>query len=173
MHQANLRLTNYFMAKAKKKSSNNSNVIAQNKKARHEYFLEDKMEAGLELQGWEVKSIRQGKVNISDCYVIIQNNEAFLVGSQITPLNSASTHVVADPVRPRKLLLKRREIDKLIGARDREGYSLVATRMYWKRCWVKLEFHLAKGKKTHDKRDDIKDRDWARQKARVMKSTAR
>ncbi|MCU4676729.1 SsrA-binding protein SmpB [Catenovulum sp. 2E275] len=161
------------MAKSKKSSGNNSNLIAQNKKARHEFFLEDKFEAGMELQGWEVKSIREGKVNISECYVIIQNNEAYLVGSRITPLNSASTHVIADPVRPRKLLLSRREIDKLIGARDREGFSIVASRMYWKRCWVKLEIHLAKGKKSHDKRDDIKDKDWARQKERMMKTSLR
>lgn len=161
------------MAKSKKKSGNNSNTIAQNKKARHEYFLENKMEAGLELQGWEVKSIRQGKVNISDSYVIIHNNEAYLLGCQIQPLNSASTHVVADPERNRKLLLNRNQIDQLIGARDREGYSIVATAMYWKRCWVKIEIHLAKGKKTHDKRDDIKDKDWARQKERMMKSSMR
>lgn len=127
----------------------------------------------MELQGWEVKSIREGKVNISECYVIIQNNEAFLVGSRITPLNSASTHVVADPVRPRKLLLNRKQIDNLIGARDRDGYSMVATRMYWKRCWVKLEVRLAKGKKMHDKRSDIKDKDWARQKERMMKTKLR
>lgn len=161
------------MAKTKKKSGNNSNLIAQNKKAKHEFFLEDNFEAGMELQGWEVKSIREGKVNISECYVIIQNNEAFLVGSRITPLNSASTHVVADPVRPRKLLLNRKQIDNLIGARDRDGYSMVATRMYWKRCWVKLEVCLAKGKKNRDKRDDIKDRDWARQKERMMKTKLR
>lgn len=161
------------MAKTKKKNGNNSNLIAQNKKAKHEFFLEDNFEAGMELQGWEVKSIREGKVNISECYVIIQNNEAFLVGSRITPLNSASTHVVADPVRPRKLLLNRKQIDNLIGARDRDGYSMVATRMYWKRCWVKLEVCLAKGKKMHDKRSDIKDKDWARQKERMMKTKLR
>ncbi|WP_017444609.1 SsrA-binding protein SmpB [Gayadomonas joobiniege] len=160
------------MAKGKKKAPN-SNTIAQNKKARHEYFLEDKIEAGLELQGWEVKSIRQGKVNISDTYVIIQNGEAYLMGSRITPLNTASTHVVADPQRNRKLLLNQREIDRLIGARDRQGFSIVASAMYWKKCWVKLAIHLAKGKKAHDKRDDIKDKDWERQKERVMKHNAR
>lgn len=160
------------MAKGKKKAPN-SNTIASNKKARHEYFLEDKIEAGLCLQGWEVKSIRQGKVNIADSYVIIQNGEAYLMGSRITPLNTASTHVVADPERNRKLLLKQREIDRLIGARDRQGFSIVATSMYWKKCWVKLSIHLAKGKKSHDKRDDIKDRDWDRQKERVMKHSAR
>ncbi|MER2490528.1 SsrA-binding protein SmpB [Catenovulum sediminis] len=160
------------MAKGKKKSTS-SNTIALNKKAKHEYFLEDKIEAGLELQGWEVKSIRQGKVNIADSYVFIKDGEAFVLGTRITPLNSASTHVVADPERSRKLLLKKREIDRLIGARDREGYSIVATSMYWKKCWVKLAIHLAKGKKSHDKRDDIKDKDWARQKERMMKHSAR
>ncbi|WP_111979189.1 SsrA-binding protein SmpB [Algibacillus agarilyticus] len=160
------------MAK-KKPSKSNSNTIASNKKARHEYFLEDKLEAGIELQGWEVKSIRDGKVNLSENYVIIQNNEAFLVGARITPLNSASTHVVADPDRPRKLLLNRREIDKLMGARDRQGYSIVATSMYWQKCWVKVAIYLAKGKHSHDKRTDIKDKDWGRQKERLMKHSTR
>ena len=160
------------MAKGKKKGAP-SNTIAQNKKARHEFFLEDKLEAGLELQGWEVKSIRAGKVNISDCYIHLKDGEAFLLNATIQPLNAASTHVVADPTRQRRLLLKRREIDRLIGAREREGYSIVATAMYWSKCWVKLAIHLAKGKKSHDKRDDIKDRDWERQKERVMKHSAR
>jgi len=158
-----------------KKSKNNANstgTIALNKKARHDYYLEDKMEAGLALQGWELKSIRAGKVNITDNYVIIQNGEAYLVGSRITPLNQASTHVISEPERARKLLLNKREIDRLIGARDRQGYSIVATAMYWKKCWVKLEIHLAKGKQSHDKRDSIKDRDWARQKERMMKHSA-
>jgi SsrA-binding protein len=156
------------MAKKKSKKAQ-SNTIALNKKARHEYTLYDKYEAGMSLQGWEIKSIRTGKVNISDCYVIIKNREAYLVGAEIHPLNTASTHVVCDPVRPRKLLLNRREIDRLIGFVEREGMSLVATAMYWKKCWVKLEFFTAKGKKTHDKRADIKDRDWQRQKERMMK----
>ncbi|WP_026377177.1 SsrA-binding protein SmpB [Aestuariibacter salexigens] len=147
-------------------------TIALNKKARHEYFLEDKFEAGIALQGWEIKSIRAGKVNISDTYVIIQNGEAFLLGCKIQPLNQASSHVICDPERTRKLLLNRRELDRLMGARDREGYSVVATAMYWKKCWVKVEIHLAKGKKTHDKRDTVKDRDWARQKERMMKHKA-
>lgn len=161
------------MAKANKKKSNTSSTIALNKKARHEYALEDKFEAGLELQGWEVKSIRSGKVNLSDTYVFIKNGEAFLLGCQIQPLHSASTHVVADPLRYRKLLLKQREIDTLIGAVERDGYTLVATAMYWSRCWVKLEIKLGRGKKQHDKRDDIKNKDWARQKERMMKHNAR
>ena len=158
------------MSKKKKPSSN---TIALNKKARHEYFLEDKYEAGLELQGWEIKSIRDGKVNLSDSYVILKDGEAYLLGAQVQPLNSASSHVVCDPERTRKLLLKRRELATLIGKTEREGYALVATALYWKKCWVKLEFYLAKGKKSHDKRDTIKDRDWARQKERTLKNAVR
>ena len=155
---------------AKNKSSkSNSNTIALNKKARHEYFLHDKFEAGVELQGWEVKSIRAGKVNITETYIHLKNGEAFLLGAQIQPLNSASTHVICDPLRYRKLLLSRRELDRLLGATERDGYSLIATAMYWKKCWVKLEFHLAKGKKLHDKRDDGKNKDWSREKERLMK----
>lgn len=155
--------------KKNKANKNTTGTIALNKKARHDYFLEDKFEAGMELQGWEIKSIRSGKVNISDCYVIIQNAEAYLVGCRITPLNQASTHVVCEPERARKLLLNKRELDRLMGARDRQGYSIVATAMYWKKCWVKLEIHLAKGKHERDKRDSIKDKDWQRQKERMMK----
>ncbi|RUO34604.1 SsrA-binding protein SmpB [Aliidiomarina soli] len=158
------------MSKKKKPASN---TIALNKKARHEYFLEDKFEAGLALQGWEIKSIRDGKVNLSDSYVIIRDGEAYLLGTQIQPLNTASSHVVCDPERTRKLLLKKRELSTLIGKTEREGYTLVATAMYWKKCWVKLEFYLAKGKKSHDKRDSIKDRDWARQKERMLKHDVR
>jgi len=158
------------MSKKKKPSSN---TIALNKKARHEYFLEDKYEAGLQLQGWEIKSIRDGKVNLSDSYVILKDGEAYLLGAQIQPLNSASSHVVCDPERTRKLLLKRRELATLIGKTEREGYALVATALYWKKCWVKLEFYLAKGKKSHDKRDTVKDRDWARQKERTLKNEVR
>ncbi|WP_194755924.1 SsrA-binding protein SmpB [Aliidiomarina indica] len=156
--------------KAKKKLPS---TIALNKKARHEYFLEDKFEAGVQLEGWEVKSIRSGKVNISDSYVIIRNGEAYLLGAQVQPLNQASSHVVCDPDRTRKLLLKKRELDTLIGKSEREGYSIVATAMYWKKCWVKLEIYLAKGKKDHDKRDTVKDREWAREKERMMKHKVR
>ncbi len=157
------------MAKKKSKQSN-SNTIALNKKARHNYNLTDKFEAGMSLQGWEIKSIRGGKVNISDCYVMIKDREAYLVGSEIMPLNAASSHVVCDPVRSRKLLLNRRELDRLVGAVERDGYSLIATAMYWKQCWVKLEFYLGKGKKAHDKRADIKDREWQVDKGRLMKN---
>jgi SsrA-binding protein len=156
----------------KKKSKSNNNTIALNKKARHEYKLEDKFEAGLELQGWEVKGIRAGKVNLTDSYVYIQNGEAFLLGCKISPLNQASSHVICDPDRTKKLLLKKRELERLMGARDRQGYSIIATAMYWKACWVKVEIYLAKGKDSHDKRDTVKDRDWARQKERMMKKSA-
>ncbi|AXR08493.1 SsrA-binding protein SmpB [Salinimonas sediminis] len=155
--------------KQNKANKNSGGTIALNKKARHDYHLEDKFEAGMSLQGWEIKSIREGKVNITDNYVIIQNGEAYLVGCRITPLQQASTHVVCAPERARKLLLSKRELDRLMGARDRQGYSIVGTAMYWKKCWVKLEIYLAKGKHDHDKRDAIKDRDWQRQKERVMK----
>lgn len=157
----------------KTNSKNKNGTIALNRKARHEYSLEDRFEAGISLQGWEVKSIREGKVNLSDSYVIIKNGEAFLFGAQIQPLNNASTHVVCDPERSRKLLLHKRELSKLIGLTEREGYTLIATAMYWKACWVKLEFYLAKGKTNYDKRDDIKDRDWSREKERMMKHSRR
>lgn len=159
-----------IMAKKKSKNKSNSNTIALNKKARHNYTLTDKFEGGMSLQGWEIKSIRSGKVNISDCYVHIKDREAYLLGAEIQPLISASTHVVCDPVRPRKLLLNRRELDKLIGAVERDGYSLIATAMYWRKCWVKLEFYLGKGKKDHDKRADIKDREWKVEQGRMMKN---
>jgi SsrA-binding protein len=158
------------MKKNKSKSTNGN--IAQNKKARFEFHLTDKFEAGIELQGWEVKSIREGKVNLTDSYVVMHQGEAYLMGCRITPLNQASSHVVCDPERNRKLLLHKRELDKLIGARERQGYSIVATNMYWKACWVKIEMFLAKGKQEHDKRDSVKDRDWARDKERMMKHSA-
>ncbi|MBT1449449.1 SsrA-binding protein SmpB [Glaciecola sp. XM2] len=152
-----------------KKNKPNNNTIALNKKARHEYTLLDKFEAGIMLQGWEVKSIRAGKVNLTDAYVFIKDGEAYCTNISITPLNQASSHVVCDPTRTRKLLLHQREIDHLMGGLDRQGLTIVATAMYWKASWVKLEMWLAKGKQEHDKRDAIKDRDWARQKERMMK----
>ncbi len=155
-----------------KKKSNPSTTIALNKKARHEYSFIDKYEAGMELQGWEVKSIRSGKVNLVDAYVFIRDGQAYVSNINITPLNEASTHVICDPRRVRRLLLKRRELDQLIGAVERDGHTIVATAMYWKKCWVKLEVQLARGKQSHDKRDAIKDRDWARQKERMMKHKA-
>ncbi|EEQ11258.1 hypothetical protein ymoll0001_29340 [Yersinia mollaretii ATCC 43969] len=150
-----------------------SATIAQNKRARHEYFIEQEFEAGLSLQGWEVKSLRAGKANISDSYVTFRNGEAFLFGATITPLNVASTHVVCEPMRTRKLLLNKRELDSLIGKVNRDGFTVVALSVYWKNAWVKVKIGVAKGKKDHDKRDDIKDREWQVDKARIMKHANR
>ncbi len=144
-------------------------TIALNKRARHEYHIEDRFEAGLALQGWEVKAIRAGRANIVDGYAYVRNGELFLIGAQITPLIQASTHVVAEDRRTRKLLLHRREIDKLIGHVEREGYTIVPTAMYWSKNRVKLEIALAKGKQEHDKRDATKERDWQRDKQRIMR----
>lgn len=144
-------------------------TIALNKKARHDYFIEERYEAGLALQGWEVKSLRAGKVQIVESYILLKNNEAFLFGALITPLPTVSTHYNADPTRTRKLLMHREEINRLIGAVERKGYSLVPTALYWKHGKVKLEIGVAKGKKAHDKRESIKERDWERQKARILR----
>ena len=159
-------------AKTGDKAGKNAPVtktIALNKRARHEYHLEQRHEAGLALQGWELKSIRAGRANITESYAVVRNGELFLFGAQITPLISASTHVVANDRRTRKLLLHRREIDQLIGKVQREGYTIVPTAMYWKGNKVKLEVALAKGKQDHDKRQASKDRDWAREKQRTMR----
>jgi SsrA-binding protein len=153
-----------------KKADQQASSIAQNRKARFDFFIEEKLEAGVALMGWEVKSIRAGKAQITDSFVILREGEPWLLGSHITPLNTASTHVVADPKRIRKLLLNRREIDRLTGLVERKGYTLVALELYWSKNRVKLAIGLAKGKKQHDKRDTEKDRDWQRDKARVMKS---
>lgn len=144
-------------------------TIALNKRARHEYALQDRFEAGLALQGWEVKALRAGRINFGDSYAVVLRGELFLVGSQITPLISTSTHVIADDRRTRKLLLHAREIDRLIGAVERDGYTLIPTAMYWKGPHVKVEIALAKGKQMHDKRAVLKERDWARDKQRVMR----
>ncbi|MFP1869421.1 SsrA-binding protein SmpB [Lonsdalea quercina] len=159
--------------KKKKAYKTGSATIAQNKRARHEYFIEEEFEAGLELQGWEVKSLRAGKANISDSYVTLRDGEAFLFGATITPLNVASSHVVCDPTRTRKLLLNKREIESLIGRVSREGYTVVALSMYWKNAWSKVKIGVAKGKRDHDKRDDIKEREWKLDKARIMKNANR
>ncbi|CAM4101287.1 MULTISPECIES: SsrA-binding protein SmpB [Vibrio] len=161
------------MAKKKSKTKATSNTIALNKKARHEYFIADELEAGLELQGWEVKSLRQGKANIAESYVYLKDGEAFISGMSIIPLNQASTHIVANPTRIRKLLLSRKELDNLFGSINRDGMTLTALSLYWSRSWVKIKIGVAKGKKLHDKRTDLKDKDWARDKARVMKSKLR
>ena len=159
------------MGKTKsKKPSSSGSTIAKNKKASFDYFIEQRFETGLVLQGWEVKSLRAGRVNISESYVIIQNGEAFLTGADISPLLSASTHIHPESGRTRKLLLHRHELDRMIGAIDRKGYTLVATAMYWKHGRAKLEIGLAKGKKQHDKRATQKERDWNRDKQRILKA---
>lgn len=145
--------------------------IAQNRRARHDYFIEETVEAGIELEGWEVKSLREGKAQITEGYVHLKNGEAWLIGAHITPLKTVSTHIKADPTRTRKLLLHRHELDRLIGAVERKGYALVPLDLHWTRGRAKLEVGLAKGKKQHDKRAAKKDKDWERQKARIMKTS--
>jgi SsrA-binding protein len=149
-----------------------SSTIALNKKARHDYFIEERTEAGVALEGWEVKSLRAGKVQISEAYVLVKEGEAFLFGAHITPLPTASTHIHPDSSRTRKLLLHRRELNHLIGAVERRGYALVPIALYWKRGRAKLEVGLAKGKKQHDKRATEKARDWQRQKQRILKGSS-
>lgn len=144
--------------------------IALNKRARHDYFIEQSFEAGLVLEGWEVKSLRAGKVQITESYVLLKNGEAWLLGSHITPLPTASTHIHPEPTRTRKLLLHHQELNKLTGAVERKGYTLVATKMYWKKGRAKVEIALAKGKKEHDKRASIKEKDWQREKAKILRS---
>lgn len=161
------------MAKKNKKPKNNENTIARNKRASFEYHLEDRFEAGLELQGWEVKSLREGKANIADSYIFLKNGEAWLLGATIHPLNAASSHVICDPMRYRKLLLNKREIETLVGKVERQGYSIIPISLYWKKAWVKMSFALAKGKQAHDKRADVKDREWQVQKERMMKHDTR
>ncbi|MBT8114413.1 MAG: SsrA-binding protein SmpB [Arenicella sp.] len=147
-----------------------ANTIANNRKARFDFFIEEEFEAGLALQGWEVKSMRAGRVQLKESYVIIKNGELFLFGAHISPLSSASTHVTADPTRSRKLLMKRYEINRLIGQVERAGYTLVPLALYWSRGRAKLKIGLAKGKKQHDKRASIKERDWKREQQRILKN---
>jgi len=156
----------------KKKPKAPSSTIALNKKAKHNYFLEQKFEAGIALMGWEVKSLREGKVNLTDTYVLLQNGEAWLIGTNITPLPTASTHYVTEPIRSRKLLLNRRELDKLEAGVNQKGHTCVCTAMYWKSHLIKVEIALAKGKADFDKRNDDKERDWDRQKQRIMRHSA-
>lgn len=151
------------------KSAPAMKTIALNKRARHDYHLEERLEAGLALEGWELKAIRAGRANIGDGYALVQGGELFLIGAQITPLISASTHVIANDRRTRKLLLHRRQIDHWLGKVQRDGYTIVPTALYWKGNKVKLEIALAKGKQDHDKRQASKDRDWAREKQRTMR----
>ncbi|MFZ0788610.1 MAG: SsrA-binding protein SmpB [Chromatiaceae bacterium] len=157
------------MSKGKKKSDGGS-TIALNKKAGHDYYIEQRIEAGMVLEGWEVKSLRAGRVQVKESYVKILHGEAFLIGAHISPLPTASTHISPDPTRTRKLLLQRSELHRLIGQTERAGYTLVPTAMYWKRGRAKLEIGLAKGKKLHDKRASEKDKDWQREKERLFKT---
>ena len=146
-----------------------SSTLALNKRARFEYHLDERLEAGIALEGWEVKALRAGNIQFGESYVLLRNNQAWLFGCLITPLSSASTHVHADPMRTRKLLLHRREIDRLVGLVERKGHTIVPTAMYWKQGKVKVEIAVARGKQTHDKRRTEKDRDWERQKGRLMR----
>jgi len=153
----------------KNKPKQGGSTIALNKKAGHEYHIEQRFEAGIALEGWEVKSLRAGRIQLKESYVRILHGEAFLLGAHVSALSTASTHVNPDPTRTRKLLLKRPELNRLIGLTERAGFTLIPTAMYWKRGRAKLEIGLAKGKKLHDKRATEKDRDWQREKARLFK----
>lgn len=161
------------MSSKGKKHKGSPNTIAQNKKARFEYFIEENVEAGIALEGWEVKSLREGRAQLTESYVLLRDGEAYLFGCHVTPLPTASTHIHPDPTRTRKLLMHRREIDRLIGMVERKGYTLVPLSLYWSKGRAKLDVGLAKGKKMHDKRDTEKDRDWERQKSRIMKVSKR
>lgn len=158
------------MAKQKAKKKAPSNTIALNKKAKHDYLIEERFEAGLVLEGWEVKSLREGRTQIKEGYVFVKNGEVWLSGVHISPLLSASTHVDPHPLRVRKLLLNASEISKLIGLTERKGYTLIPLALYWKKGRAKLEIGLGKGKKTHDKRADSKEKDWQRDKQRILKA---
>ncbi len=152
-----------------KKTGYGSKTIARNKRARFEYHIEERLEAGLSLEGWEVKSLRESRVQFADSYVLLKDNEAFLFGCRIDPLPTASKHTTPDPTRTRRLLLHRREIDRITSLVERKGFTVIPTAMYWSHGKVKVEIGIAKGKKAHDKRADQKDRDWKRQKARILK----
>lgn len=157
---------------SKSKSGNSSGTIAVNRRARHEYHIHDKIEAGLVLTGWEVKSLRAGKCQLTDAYILFKDGEAWLLGCHITPLQTASTHVIADPIRTRKLLLHAKEIGRLIGKVNQSGFTCVPLSIYWKGNKVKCEIALVKGKKEFDKRATEKERDWQRQKQRVVREFA-
>ncbi len=155
---------------AKNRSNSPPPAIARNKRARFDYHLEERFEAGLALTGWEVKSLRAGKAELTDTYVLLKEGEAFLLGAHITPLDTTSTHVTADPTRTRKLLLHKKEIARLFGATKQKGNTCIHLALYWKRNRVKCEIALASGKKQHDKRQAIKEREWKRDKGRVLKA---
>ncbi len=160
-------------AMSKKKPRKHDNNIAQNKRARFDFHLEEKFEAGVALHGWEVKSLRMGKVDISDSYVLMKDGEAFLIGANITPLDTVSTHFVSDPVRTRKLLLHKKELAKILAATQQKGQACVCTALYWKGHLVKAQLALAKGNPTHDNRQTQKDKDWDRQKQRVLRDAVK
>ena len=153
-----------------KENAAEGKVVATNRKAYHDYFIEEKYEAGMVLEGWEVKSIRAGRVQIAEAYVIVKDAAVYLIGCHITPLTSASTHVKPDPTRTRKLLLKDEELDRLIGKVERAGYTLVPLDLHYRKGWIKVEIGLAKGKKQHDKREAEKERDWQREKQRLLRA---
>ena len=158
---------------AKKKPKSLDNTIVLNKKARHDYFLQDTFEAGVVLEGWEVKSLRLKKVQLIDSYVLIKDGEAFLLGCNVTPLNTASTHVIADPTRTKKLLLHSKELAKLFVAVQQKGNTCVAVKLYWKGHLIKCQIALAKGKQDHDKRATEKDREWQIDKRRILRQANR
>jgi SsrA-binding protein len=160
-------------AMSKKKPKKPSNIIAQNKRASFDYQLLDTFEAGIALTGWEVKSLRMGKADLADCYVLMKDGEAWLLGAQIVPLDTASTHFVTDPTRTRKLLLHKKELAKILAATGQKGLTCVCTQLYWKGHLVKARIALAQGKKSHDKRDTEKDRDWSRQKQRIVRENVK
>lgn len=157
------------MSKAKEKLTDHERLIAVNKRARFEYFIEDTYEAGLMLQGWEVKSLRAGRAQITEAYVVIKKGEAWLIGAHVTPLKQTCTHVLADSTRTRKLLLNHKELTTLVGKVERSGYTLTPLDLHWHNGRAKLNVGLAKGKKLHDKRETIKERDWQREQGRVMR----
>ncbi|MFP4252584.1 MAG: SsrA-binding protein SmpB [Guyparkeria sp.] len=159
------------MSKNNNKPTSGQSTIALNKKAKHDFFLGERIEAGLVLEGWEVKALRAGKAQIADAHVIIKDGEAWLLGAVITPLLQASSHVKPDPTRTRKLLLHEHELARLIGQVERKGFTIVPTALYFKRGMVKLEIALGEGKKAHDKRATIKERDWQRDKQRIVRHT--
>ena len=160
------------MAKSKRNKSSD-NTIAQNKRARFDYHLLDTFEAGVSLMGWEVKSLRAGKVQLTDSYVLMKDGEAFLLGANITPLDTVSTHFISDPTRTRKLLLKKKELAQINAGVSQKGQTCVCTTLYWKGHLVKARLALAQGKKLHDKRDTEKERDWQRQKARIVRDNVK
>lgn len=160
-------------AMSKKKPGNNDNVIARNKRATFDFQLLESFEAGVALEGWEVKSLRMGKAQLTDSYVLMKDGDAWLLGAQITPLDTVSTHFISDPTRTRRLLLHRKELARIQTAVSQKGLTCVCTQLYWKGHLVKARISLAEGKKSHDKRDTEKERDWDRQKQRIIRDNVK